>query len=136
MIRTGPASGVDRSGVIAVALPTIDFSGHVSALKSATGQTLESAPTFGASGGSSVTLADFVLASPGACSMTVVSGGMPPAPFLPVSPMVAESLGANGSASHAVGVKLASPSPVPPLAPVACSLVTAGPHDVGFVMKS
>src|SRR4051794_23835824 len=102
MIRTGPASGVDSSGVTAGAWPTIDFSGQVFALKSATGQTLESAPTFGASGGSSVTLADLVLASPGTCSITVVSGGMPPAPFLPVSPIVAESLGANGSASQAV----------------------------------
>ena len=46
------------------------------------------------------------------------------------------SVGAYGSASQAVGVKLPWPSAVPFELPTACSVVTAGSQEVGFDMNA
>src|SRR3954470_8061172 len=67
--------------------------------------------------------------------MIVVRGGCERFAVCPGAPTTAVSFGLNGSWSQAVGVKDPWPSLVPLPWPTACSFVTAGPHEVGFVMK-
>src|SRR5436190_10328892 len=125
-------SGLVSSGVAAVAVPTCDCGGQLSELYASTGHTFAKAPAFGPRGGPSVTFDDFVPASPGCWVITVVRGGFEPWAVCPSAPTVAVSLGANGSASQAVGMKLPCPSAAESPSPTTCSVVAAGPHDVGF----
>src|SRR3954468_1566932 len=135
-MRTGPLSGVARSGVIAVAVPTCDAGGQLSLSYWAAGQRFPSAFRSGVSGWDRGTLADFVPASPGPWVMIVVSGGVDAFAVCPLAPTMAVNFGANGSASQAVGVKLPCPLAAPSPSPTTCSVVSAGPHDVGFVMNA
>src|SRR5438874_2353341 len=133
---TGPVNGVARSGVTAVALPTIVFEGQLSILALLTGQTWEE--LFGSSAieSGSATIADRTLAcpSPGEVTSDITLGCLPGVVWpLPVSASV--SLGVKGSELQPVAWKGAVAVAVALCAEVKDPLALSGEQLVGLTVK-
>src|SRR3954454_12565841 len=102
--ETGPLSGWVGEGESPVAEPTIVFSGHVPAWKSATEHWKLSWVLLAVTPAGSTTATVREPASPSAWSTIGENGVLGPAWVWPAEPMVEENCGSKGSAEQFVGV--------------------------------